>query len=235
MRALLLAAGFGTRLRPLTDTIPKCLMLIHGRPLLQYWLDGLFADPRIERVLVNTHYLAPEVEAFVAASTWRARVDLVHEAELLGTGGTILHNRSWLGAEPFFLAHADNLTDASPTTLIDAHLTGPNDVLLTMLAFRTPTPRSCGILELSADDRVLAFHEKVAAPPGNLANGAIYMVEPAVMDWLAALGGPPIDLSTQVIPALIPHIRAVEHHGFFADIGTPEALAQARAAFPIPP
>ena len=51
---------------------------------------------------------------------------------------------------------------------------------------------------------------------------------------LAALGSPVIDLSSQVIPALIPHIRAVEHHGFFADIGTPEALAQARAAFPEP-
>jgi mannose-1-phosphate guanylyltransferase len=67
MRALLLAAGKGTRLRPLTDTVPKCLVPIHGRPLLAYWLDLLFSDG-IERALITTHWLPEQVRGFVATS-----------------------------------------------------------------------------------------------------------------------------------------------------------------------
>src|SRR5579863_4066102 len=96
MRALLLAAGLGTRLRPVTDSVPKCLVPIQGRPLLDYWLELLLPAP-IERVLVNTYYLADQVRAYHAASPWRARVDLVHEAVLFGTGGTVLANRGWFG------------------------------------------------------------------------------------------------------------------------------------------
>ncbi|MGH9203514.1 MAG: sugar phosphate nucleotidyltransferase, partial [Vicinamibacterales bacterium] len=87
MRALLLAAGYGTRLKPLTDAVPKCLVPIRGRPLLDYWLDLLFTDG-IEAALINTHHLADRVQAFVAASRWKSRVTLVHEDSLLGTGGT---------------------------------------------------------------------------------------------------------------------------------------------------
>src|SRR5450631_4412409 len=110
MRALLLAAGLGSRLLPLTATTPKCLVTIDGRPLLEYWLELLF-DAGIERVLINTHWLAGQVHDYVNASRWAASIDLVHEAALLGTGGTVLANRSWFQEQPFLLAHADNLTD----------------------------------------------------------------------------------------------------------------------------
>src|SRR5260370_29582133 len=110
MRALLLAAGIGSRLLPITAKTPKCLVAINGRPLLDYWLELLFGAG-IERVLINTHWLAGEVSAFVKASRWVSRIDLVHESELLGTGGTALANRQWFHGQPFMLAHADNLTD----------------------------------------------------------------------------------------------------------------------------
>src|ERR1700684_1505944 len=110
MRALLLAPGTGSRLRPLTNTTPKCLAAVHGRPLLDYWLDLVF-EGGIQRALVNTHWLAAPGPAPVGASSWRSRVDLVHEDQLLGTGGTILANRDWFGREAFVVAHADNLTD----------------------------------------------------------------------------------------------------------------------------
>ncbi len=231
MRALLLAAGLGTRLRPLTDHIPKCLVPIHERPLLSYWLEALFDDSRIERVLINTYHLPEPVEAFVASSPWSARIDLVRETELLGTGGTILANRSYFADQPFFVAHADNLTDAALGGLIDAHLKAGPEVLMTLLAFRTATPRTCGILELDAERRVVGFHEKVADPPGNLANGAVYVFAPEVITRIAALGRAVVDLSTEIIPGLMPRILAVEHSGFFLDIGSPEALALARTSF----
>lgn len=232
MRAILLAAGLGTRLRPLTDTTPKCLVPIRDRPLLVHWLEALFGDGRIERVLVNTHYLAEQVRAVVAAVPWRDRIDLVHEPQLLGTGGTVLANRGWCGRGPLFVAHADNLTDAPPAHIIDPHLAARSEVAMTMLAFRTPTPQSCGILELDARRHVVAFHEKVADPPGNLANGAVYVFEDEVVDRIASFGRPVVDLSTEVIPALLPRIQAIEYGGFFLDIGTAEALAHARAHFP---
>ncbi|MEO6340271.1 MAG: nucleotidyltransferase family protein [Caulobacteraceae bacterium] len=235
MRALLLAAGLGSRLRPLTDHTPKCLAPIHGRPLLAYWLDALFADGRISRVLVNTHHLHEQVEAFVATSRWRDRIDLVHEVELLGTGGTILANRAWFDGESFLVVHADNLTDFALSPLIDAHAAAGPDNLMTLLAFRTPNPSQCGILELDSGSRVVAFHEKVPDPPGDLANGAVYVFSPDVVGRIAALGRPVVDLSTEIIPSLLPRVYALEHEGFFMDIGTPEALKQAQETFPPPP
>ncbi len=234
MRALLLAAGLGTRLRPLTNQVPKCLVPIRGRPLLSYWLDGLLGDPRVERVLINTHHLPDQVRGFVAQSRWSERIDMVHEAELLGTGGTILANRAYFGEGPLFVAHADNLTDASLGTLLDAHFAAGPAILATLLAFRTQTPSTCGILELDGARRVIGFHEKVANPPGNLASGAVYMFAPAVMDRIAGRGHRFVDLSTEIIPGLLGQMLAVEHKGFFMDIGTPEALEQARKVFRAP-
>src|SRR5262249_8718461 len=109
MRALLLAAGLGTRLRPLTNRVPKCLVRINGIPLIDYWFD-LLLKTSVERVLVNTHHLADVVRLHVAQSRWRDRIDLVHEANLLGTGGTILENSEYFKQRPFLVAHADNLT-----------------------------------------------------------------------------------------------------------------------------
>lgn len=233
MKALLLAGGLGSRLRPLTDHTPKCLAPIHGRPLLAYWLDALFEGGRVTRALVNTHHLHEAVEAFVAASPWRDRIDLVHEPELLGTGGTILANRAWFDDGSFLVIHADNLTDFPIPALIDAHAAAGPDNLLTLLAFRTPNPSQCGILELDGGSRVVAFHEKVSAPPGDLANGAVYVFSPEVMSRIADLGRPVVDLSTEIIPSLLPRVYALEHTGFFMDIGTPKALKEAQELFPV--
>ena len=232
MRALLLAAGIGSRLRPLTDTTPKCLVPIHGRPLLDYWLDLVF-EAGIERALVNTHWLSEQVEAHIAASPWRPRIDLVHEDELRGTGGTILANRAWFQDSAFMVAHADNLTDFDMLGLIDAHSKRPAGHVMTMLGFRTDDPSSCGILELDQRGTVLAFHEKVANPPGNLANGAVYIFEPDVITDIARLGKEVVDLSTEIIPNYLGRILCVETHGYHRDIGNPASLLRAHIEFPL--
>src|SRR5947208_2965432 len=205
MRALLLAAGLGSRLLPVTATTPKCLVTINGRVLLDYWLDLLF-EAGIERVLINTHWLAEQVNGHVKTSRWASKIDVVHEKELLGTGGTVLANRKWFQGHPFILAHADNLTDFDVAGLIEAHRIRPSGHLITMLGFRTDDPRSCGILELDDRNTVVAFHEKVEHPPGNLANGAVYVFEPEVIDAIAKIGRPVVDLSTELIPCFIGRI-----------------------------
>jgi mannose-1-phosphate guanylyltransferase len=230
MRALLLAAGAGTRLRPLTNTTPKCLVEIHGRPLLDYWLELVFAAG-VERALINTHHLAEKVEAHVKGSPWREQVDLVHEPELLGTAGTLAANRRYFGAGPFLVAHADNLTDVDVCWLIERHERRPSGCAVTMLAFHTDDPRSCGILELDEHEVVQRFHEKVEKPPGTLANAAVYIFEPEVAAYAESLGKPCIDLSTEVIPAFIGRILSAQHAGYHRDIGNPHSLERARAEF----
>jgi mannose-1-phosphate guanylyltransferase len=231
MRALLLAAGMGTRLRPITDVMPKCLVPIHGRQLLAYWLDLLF-EGGIDRVLINTHYLPDAVRSFVADSHWQARVDLVHEQELLGTGGTVAANHAYFRGEPFLVAHADNLTDFNLSALCVAHETRPPGVAMTLLAFHTDYPRSCGILELDSSGVVRSFHEKVENPPGDLANAAVYILEPEVTAYALALNKPVIDLSTEIVPAFLGRILAHETAGYHRDIGSVENLRKAHLEFP---
>lgn len=230
MKALLLAAGLGTRLRPLTETVPKCLVPIHGKPLLDYWLDLLF-EAGIDRVLINCHWLAEKVASHVETSRWRTRIDLVSEPQLLGTGGTIVKNRGYFGDDAFLVAHADNLTDFDVRGLIRAHARRPTGCALTMLAFRTDDPRSCGILELDGLGIVRAFHEKVENPPGDLANAAVYVMESEVVDAAAQIGRDFVDLSTEILPRFVGRIFSVETSGYHRDIGSLESLRRAHIEF----
>jgi mannose-1-phosphate guanylyltransferase len=111
VKAFLLAAGLGTRLRPLTNTRPKCMLDIDERPLLDIWLGSL-AAAGVEEVLVNTHYLPDIVTRHVARRRQPPVVHTVFEPDLLGSAGTLLANRQWVQDEEMFLAcYADNLTD----------------------------------------------------------------------------------------------------------------------------
>lgn len=233
MRALLLAAGLGTRLRPITNVIPKCLVPIHGRPLLDYWLENLL-DHGVDNILINTHYLAPMVEKYLAISSWKSRVTLVHEDSLLGTGGTILRNCGFFQDEPFLVAHADNLTVFNMREFALSHLARKSSSEISMMVFNTDTPDSCGIVELDKDHIVQGFHEKVANPPGNLANAAVYIFEPNVIAWMKTLGKVVVDLSTEVIPYYLGRINTYHNIQYHRDIGTLESWQQANRDFPKP-
>jgi mannose-1-phosphate guanylyltransferase len=230
VRALLLAAGLGTRLRPLTDTLPKCLVPIHGRPLLDYWLELLFGGG-IEAVLINTHYLESQVRDFVARSVWHDRVTLSHEERLLMTGGTVLRNRAFFGDRAFLVAHADNLTRFDVGAFIARHAARPPGAVITMMTFTTDAPQTCGIVMEDESGIVREFHEKVARPPGNQANAAVYIFEPEVLDFLAALGREVIDLSTEVLPHFLGRICTYPNTDYHRDIGNFESLRKAHDEF----
>ncbi|MGH6873541.1 MAG: nucleotidyltransferase family protein [Aestuariivirgaceae bacterium] len=224
----MLAAGLGTRLRPLTDHVPKCLVPIRGRPLLDYWLSMLF-DGGIEAALVNTHHLADEVRRFVLSSPWRDRVSLVHEDRLLGTAGTILQNRDFFAGQPCMVIHADNLSMFDVPAFVAHHVARPSGTALTMMTFDTDVPETCGIVTLDRHGVVQEMHEKVAHPPGRRANAAVYILEPAVIDFIASLGRPIVDLSTEVLPHFMGRISAFHNTGYHRDIGSPESLRKAEA------
>ena len=230
MRALLLAAGLGTRLRPLTNQIPKCLVSIHGKPLLEYWFDLLIPDP-VDRVIVNTHYLPAKVQEFVRKSAWRERVTLVHEQTLLGTGGTVLRNREFFGRAAFMVVHADNLSRFDTVAFVHRHINRPAGTEITMMTFETDVPQTCGIVEEDTRGIVVGFHEKVPNPPGKRANGAVYIFEPSVVDFIASLDKSVVDLSTEVIPHYIGRMCTYLNTGYHRDIGTLEGLRRAEAEF----
>ncbi|MFB9887599.1 nucleotidyltransferase family protein [Balneatrix alpica] len=228
MKALLLAAGLGTRLRPLTDQVPKCMVDIGGQPLLDYWFR-LLSKAGVKDVLVNLHYLPEVVRPYLASQPYGICPEQAWEPKLLGTGGTLQANLGFWRGQDTLLAHADNLCLCDFQAFFAAHQARPADCLMTMMLFRTPTPESCGIVEVE-QGRVVAFHEKVANPPSNLANAAVYCLAPEFADWLqqhfATVEA--LDISTQVIPALMGRIAVWENPGYLRDIGNPSSYAQAQ-------
>jgi mannose-1-phosphate guanylyltransferase len=230
LRALLLAAGLGTRLRPITDHIPKCLVPIQGKPLLGYWLDRLLSNG-IDRVLINTHYLPAVVRDYALTTPWSDFIDLVYEERLLGTAGTVLRNRAFFSDGAFLVAHADNLTRFDVRAFLKAHCDRPPGVEITMMTFDTDTPQTCGVVELDERGIVTAFHEKSATPPGRRANAAVYIFEPSVIDFLASLNKEIIDISLEVIPNYLGRIHCFHNADYHRDIGTPESLQLANLEF----
>ncbi|MDD7985722.1 nucleotidyltransferase family protein [Lentisphaera marina] len=228
MKALLLAAGFGTRLKPYTDHTPKVLMPICGKPLLDYWLHDLTAAG-ISDILVNTHYLYEKVYNFLDQSDYEVKV--FHEEVLLGTGGTLLANKDFFANDSIMLVHADNLSHFDVDAFMSAHENRPSDCHITMMSFATDTPESCGILELDENNIVVEFHEKVANPPGNRANAAVYILDESVMGFLRSLGKEEIDFSTEVIPHYMGRILEWHNDVYHRDIGTPESYEKANKEF----
>jgi mannose-1-phosphate guanylyltransferase len=227
MIALLLSAGLGTRLRPVTDHLPKCLVPINGKPLIDYWFENLSAAG-VTRFIVNTHYMAEKVERHIGLGPWKNNVTLLHEPELLLTGGTILACKPFLTHEPFMVVHADNLSFCDFSAFIDAHRTRPEHCEITMMTFATDTPQSCGIVALNDRGVVTEFHEKVAHPPGNLANAAVYILEPSVLAFVESLHKEKVDFSTEVLPRFINRIYTFHNDGYHRDIGTLESYALAQ-------
>ena len=227
MKAFLLAAGLGTRLRPITDTVPKCMVEVGGRPMLDIWLDAL-AKAGVDEVLVNTHHLPAVVEAHVAGRSGAPAVRLSHEPVLLGSAGTLLANRDFVAGEDMFLVvYADNLTDFDLARLVEAHRSG--GMLATLSVFRAPRPSECGIVDVR-DGRVVGFVEKPASPPGDLANAGMYAFSPRVLDEIPE--PLPRDIGFDLLPRLVGRAGVVTvGAGLFLDIGTPAALERARSVW----
>ncbi len=226
MRALLLAAGLGTRLRPITDKIPKCLVPIQGKPLLEIWLDKL-CEAGVQEFLVNTHYLAGQVEEFISISRHQKLVTVVNEPNLLGTAGTLHKNIDFFRGQDGMLIHADNFCLANFGAFQRAHRNRPTECLVTMMTFDTDMPSLCGIIEQDERGVVIGFHEKVDRPPGNLANGAIYLLSSEFFQILETEFRDASCFSTQILPKMMGRIYTYKTNAPLIDIGSPETYKKA--------
>lgn len=225
-RALLLSAGFGTRLRPITDKIQKCLLPINGKPLIEYWLDSL-SNVGVEEFLINMHYLADQMREYVKNSKYKDKITLVYEDELFLTGGTVLANREFFKNESFLVVHADNLCQCDFAQFFAAHKHRPHGCEITMMTFETDMPKNCGIVDLDGRGVVVGFYEKILNPPSNLANGAVYIFEPSVVQYMITQNKKVIDISTEVLPNFLSKIYTFKNSVYHRDIGTLDSYNKA--------
>ncbi len=230
VRALLLAGGLGTRLRPLTDTVPKCLVEVGGRPMLDYWCDAL-ETAGIGEALINTHHLPGPVRDYIAQNNARRSLTLTetYEPDLLGSAGTITANRGWLdGAETGVVIYADNLSTLDLADMLALH--GTHDLPMTMALFHAPRPEQCGIATLDGSGRIVDFIEKPDRPASDLANAGVYVLDADLWREIADMNV--FDFGHDVLPRLVGRMQGYAFDGYHRDIGTPEALARAEADAP---
>ena len=241
MKAFLLAAGLGTRLKPYTLTQPKCLIPIHGRPLLGIWLD-LLCRSGVDEVLINTHHHADQVNDFVKTVQARLpmRISTVYEPQLLGSAGTLQQNADFAANEKnFIIAYADNLTDLNLRKMIDFHENIRSmGGIFTMGLFHAPDPWRRGIAALDRENRIIGFEEKPKAPQSNLANAGVYVADGEIFSYLGEMTSQNdgvLDIAMDLIPRLMGKMFGIVVEGYLQDIGTPETYRQALAEWPISP
>lgn len=238
MKAFLLAAGKGTRLRPYTDSIPKCLIPIHGKPLLEIWLDHLRRH-HVREVLINTHHHDGQVNAFVSAYVHRHSIDIIlsHEPRLLGSAGTLQRRRDFVDNEAdFMIIYADNLTDIDLSRLSIFHQDCRNKGgVLTMGLFHAPNPAACGIAELDTEQRITAFTEKPESPRSDLANAGIYVASQEIFEYFPEQPSESesvLDIGHHILPRLVGSMYGYPVAEYLRDIGTIESYRQALMEWP---
>jgi len=224
MKAFLLAAGKGTRLRPITEEIPKCLVPIKGKALLKIWLEHLYGHG-VDEVLISTHHLAAQVEAFARENrNGVPRIRLSYEPALLGSAGTVWANKDFVDQEDdFFIIYADNLTNLTLSHMLLYHRrhAGP----LTMGLFKSSSPESCGIAAVDGERLIVGFEEKPKKPKGNLANAGIYVASQQFFKFFPAdeiSAEVPLDFGHHILPRLVGNMYGYVVDSFLMDIGTLE-------------
>jgi NDP-sugar pyrophosphorylase family protein len=228
MNAMILAAGRGTRLGALGLRTPKILVGIDGEPLLARQIRYLKSGG-IERIVLNAHHLAEQVQSFVDAHPSSADIEVVVEAQLLGTAGGVLNARPRLGAEPFVVLYGDVIIDEPINALENTHRQSAS--LATIAVYQSDDVAGKGTVEVSSSGLVTAFHEKTVAHAGASAyvNAGLYLIAPSFLDVLPT--GVSLDFGHDVFPQALARGEAIATHLLGApvvDIGTPAALQLAR-------
>jgi mannose-1-phosphate guanylyltransferase len=228
MKAFLLAAGRGERLRPLTDAVPKCMVPIQSVPLLAIWLE-LCRRHEIYDVLVNTHSHADLVRSYLGDHSNDLRVQITEEKTLLGSAGTLRANHGWTCSErDFWVFYGDVLTNTNITRMLEFHR--KQRQIVTIGVYEVSNPSRCGIVTVDSDHLVRGFVEKPSNPSGNLAFSGILIATPAIFDVIP--DRIPADIGFDVLPKLVGRMAAYPIDDYLVDIGTPANYRRAQLTWP---
>jgi mannose-1-phosphate guanylyltransferase len=224
LRAVILAGGFGTRLRPLSCTRPKILFPIVNKPLLQWTFERL-ARNNIEDVIMAVFYQTEVYIKHHRVARYGVHVAYSHDPlrKPLGTGGSIRKAEKRIGHdEPFIVLNGDVFADVNYAELIQAHQ--ENRAVATIAVHSVGNPSRYGVAELAEDNRITRFIEK--PPPGtaptNLINAGVYVFSPEIFNHIPE--GRAVSIEHEVFPKLAEERTLFGHvfNGLWMDIGKPE-------------
>jgi mannose-1-phosphate guanylyltransferase len=227
MRAVVLVGGEGTRLRPITETLPKPLVPLVDRPSLDHVLDHL-AGHGVHEVVLSSSYLEETFHAFIQERHGDPSITWITETEPLGTGGAIVNALEAFDTDdPFFALNGDILTDLDLTEMLARHR--DRGAVATIALTRVEDARPYGLVPMDADGRVLEFREKPSElMPGDI-NAGTYVLDPAALEgWTR---GENVSIERQIFPALIAagrRLAGFPSRAYWMDLGTPEAYLQAQ-------
>lgn len=228
MKAFLLTAGHGTRLKPLTDTTPKCLLPICGSPLLGIWLD-LCRLHGINEVLINTHSHRGAVKSYMRENGGNITVRITEEETLLGSAGTLLQNRTWVGQDPeFWILYGDVLTNTDLARMLQIHR--EHKQAATIGVYEVSNPKQCGIVDVDPGGIVRNFVEKPENPSSNLAFAGLMVASPAVFELIPQ--HTPADIGFHLLPKLVGRMAAYPISEYLVDIGTYEKYEYVQRTWP---
>lgn len=227
MKAMILAAGLGTRLRPLTDTVPKPLLPVAGLPLIA-WNLLLLRQHGITEVIVNLHHLGDLIEREISdGSRFGLRITYSQEPVILGTGGGIKQAELFFGSEPFLVLNGDTLLDLDLGALIRFHQ--DRNPLATMVLRQDPDVEQWGVVELDGDRRVVSITgrgKRPSVPTDRRMFAGVHVMHPRL------LGEVPRGRASSIIDAYVAAIEGGETilgydmGGYWSDVGTPARYAQ---------
>jgi mannose-1-phosphate guanylyltransferase len=225
VKAVILAAGKGTRLKGITERIPKPLLKVRGESILEHQLR-LCAAAKIENVFINTHHLSEKIREFAGdGSRFSLKVAYSYEPELLGTAGALNNFRENLAGDDILVLYGDNYFDLDLQSLQRFHQ--EKHALVTAAVHHRDDVSQSGMIELDSDKRVKRFVEKppVNERTSNLVSAGVYLLDPRVLNYI-----PPgySDFGYDIIPRLIAENKPVFGYQLTSQliaIDTPELYA----------
>lgn len=206
MKGLILCAGKGTRLRRLTESRPKPMLPIRGRPLLEHLIDWL-RESGVREIAINLHH-CPDVITEYFGAGWRHGVSITYsyEEELLGTAGAAKAFEFFLD-QRFVVVYGDVMTNVDLKRVADYHISRRAEYgvvpAVTMVLYRVPDPSQCGVVELDEQGRVREFVEKPPAEKvsSDLAFSGVMICEPSILDSIPAVTA--YDFGYDLLPLLL--------------------------------
>ena len=231
MKAMILAAGSGTRLRPLTLKIPKVLLPVRGVPLLEYQLAWLKSHG-ISQVAINLYHLGEKIKALLDdGSHYGFEIFYSSEPKLLGTAGGVKRMEYFFN-NTFIVAYGDVFTDFNLSDMVNLH--HQKKAIATIAVSQVSNPREAGMVEIDKDGKITNFVEKPHRdiPLGNLGNGGVYVLDKEIFSHIPADSYS--DFACDVFPRLIKLNLPVYGHtlkpeDYLIDIGTTEKYQKANA------
>ena len=231
MKAVVMAGGEGTRLRPLTLDVPKPFLRVAGKPAIEYALEAL-VDAGVKDIIVTTFY-KPErlMQHLSGGSRLGARIFYSVEDEAMGTAGGVRKCLPLIGEDVTVVLSGDVIADINVKALVDAHV--KSGAVATMALTRVENPSEFGIVGLDNTGRIVRFKEKPKTKEetfSNLVNAGIYVLGPEALREIPE--GEVFDFSKQLFPKLLDSgkkLQGVTLEGFWMDVGRPSDLVKASA------